>query len=119
MMECVRRLLLVLSGFAIVGGTSVQLTQATRFAAATMSADMPCDQMMAMADAGQQAPMGPCKGMTPNCIKLMGCVSIVALPVRLTGADTPISYSRVAYWSGSSVMAGVNTHPEPLPPRTI
>ncbi len=119
MLRFANRILLVLIGIAIVGGTSVQLVQASRLATTIMSAGMPCDQMMPIADTGHQAPLAPCKGITPGCIKVMGCVSNLALPERLIGADTPVSFSRVVYWFGSSVLAGFDSPPEPVPPRTI
>lgn len=85
---------------------------------ATVMADMPCDMAMPMADAGHGAPMAPCKGMTPECIKQMGCVTNTALPIRLADNDTSFVFSPVTYWSARFLMAGVARTPEPLPPRT-
>lgn len=118
-MRFARHLLAILIAFAIVGGTSLQLTQAARFAATEMSAAMPCDQMMGMAASGHSVPMVPCKAMTPDCIKQMGCVTDVALPVRLTRSDAAIGFSMVVYWSARFGMVSVDSIPEPLPPRTI
>lgn len=115
----VRKLLAILIAFAIVGGTSVQSAQAAGFAAATMLTVMPCDQMMGMADAGHSVPMAPCKGMTPDCIKQMGCVTVVALPVRMVQADTAFDFTMVVYWSVRSGMISRDSVPEPLPPRAI
>ncbi len=81
-------------------------------------ADMPCDMMMPTADAGRGAPMLPCKGLTPDCIKQMGCVVDAALPSRLASTEVTVPYSVVAYWSARSEMAGLVREPEPLPPRT-
>ena len=119
MLKTAYHFLLVLIVFAVIGGPVVQLAQP---AAASMSAmvmgDMPCDMAMPMADAGHGAPMAPCKGLTPECIKQMGCVANVALPVRLAGANTVFALSPVTYWSARSLMAGVARAPELLPPRT-
>ncbi len=81
-------------------------------------ADMPCDMMMPTVDADHGAPMAPCKGLTPECIKQMGCVASVALPVRIADSDTVFAFSHVVYWSAWSEMTGVAREPEPLPPRT-
>ena len=110
------RFLLVLVVFAVIGGPVAHLAQP---AAASMAmADIPCDMMMPMTDAGHGAPMAPCKGLTPECIKQMGCVASVALPARLADDDTVFAFSPVAYWSAWSEMTGVALQPEPLPPRT-
>ncbi len=81
-------------------------------------AGMPCDMAMPMADAGHGAPMAPCKGLTPECIKQMGCVANTALPARLADDDTVFAFGPVAYWSAWFEMTGVAPQPEPLPPRT-
>jgi hypothetical protein len=113
-----RHLLAVLLVFAFIGGPTVHLAQPALYSAPTTMADMPCDGMASMADAGQGTPMAPCKGLTPDCIKQMGCVADVGLPARLATAGDPVTFSKVAYWTTGSVMAGVVRQPEPLPPRT-
>ncbi len=118
MLRFARRLLAVLVVFAIIGGPSVQLAQPAVYASPMTMADMPCDGMASMADAGHGTPMAPCKGLTPDCIKQMGCVVDVAVPVRLAATDAVFASSPVAYWSALSLMAGVGRRPEPLPPRT-
>jgi hypothetical protein len=70
-------------------------------------------------DAGHGGPMAPCKGMTPDCIKQMGCCVVdYALPARLESTDLVVPLSTVAYWAAWSQMAGLSREPEPLPPRT-
>jgi hypothetical protein len=119
MLRFAHRLMLALIAFAIVGGTTVQLAQSSQYAAPMAIAGMPCDMMMPMADtAGHGQPMAPCKGMTPDCIKQMGCIVDVALPARLASADVTVPLSTVAYWSAWPEMAGQIREPEPLPPRT-
>ena len=112
------RLLLVLIVFAISGGPAVQLAQAEVPVAQAVMADMPCDMAMPMADVGHGAPMAPCKGLTPECIKQMGCVANIALPARLADNDTVFAFSSVGYWSAWLEMTEVAHSPEPTPPRT-
>jgi hypothetical protein len=118
MLKFVHRLMLVLIAFAIVGGPSVQLAQSAQYVAPVTMAGMPCDMMMPTADAGHGKPMVPCKGLTPDCIKQMGCVVDIALPARLASTEFAVPFSMVAYWSAWSAMAGADRKPEPLPPRT-
>jgi hypothetical protein len=112
------RLLLVLIVFAVVGGPMGPVAQSADLKAPTAMADMPCDMAMPMADAGHSVPMAPCKGLTPDCIKQMGCVVNVALPARLASADLAVVFSTVAYWAAVPELAGLVREPEPLPPRT-
>ena len=119
MLRLARRLLAVLVVFAIIGGPSVQLAQPAVYASPKTMADMPCDGMASMADAGHGTPMAPCKGMTPDCIKQMGCVADAALPARAMSLDVAVNFSDVDYWSAWSSMADFVREPEPLPPRTI
>jgi hypothetical protein len=118
MLRFVHRFMLVLIAFAIVGGTSVQLAQSAQYVAPVTMAGMPCDMMMPMADAGHGKPMLPCKGLTPDCIKQMGCLVAVALPARPAGTEFAVPFSMVDYWPAWSAMAGADRTPEPLPPRT-
>lgn len=111
MLSFAHRLLAVLIAFAVIGGPSTQSAPPTQQA---MAAVMPCD--MAMPDAG--TPMAPCKGLTSDCVKQMGCVVNLALPARLPSTDMVFVASLVAYWSAGSLLVGVARQPEPLPPRT-
>lgn len=127
MLKIAHRLLLVIVAFALVGATSIQLAQSARFAASDASAGMPCDMMMqmdavagqTMADEGQGTPMAPCKGMTPDCIKQMGCITDVGFPARLTVAGFSVTSIQVSYWHSRPAMMGLANTPEPMPPRTI
>ena len=118
MRRLARHLLAVLVAFAIMGGPSMNIAQSAGLVASMAIADMPCDAMSSMADAGQGTPMVPCKGLTPDCIKQMGCVVDVGLPARLATVGDAIVFSKVAYWTAGSAMAGVVREQEPLPPRT-
>ncbi len=120
MLKAARRFLLVLIVFAVIGAPVVHLAQPAAAAMASMAmADMPCDMAMPMADAGHGAPMVPCKGLTPECIKQMGCVANAALPARLADNDTVFAFGPVAYWFAWFEVTGVAHIPEPLPPRTV
>ena len=118
MRRLARHLLAVFFAFAIIGGPSMNLAQSTGSAASMTMADMPCDTMASMADAGQGTPTAPCKGLTPGCMKQMGCVADVGLPARTALVGDAVTFSNVAYWTAGSVMAGVVRQPEHLPPRT-
>lgn len=119
MVHRLRQLLLVLIAFAFVGGTSSQLARSVEYAAPMVMAGMPCDMMMAHAGMQDEKPIPPCKGMTPDCIKQMGCVANAALPARMLNFDIAVHFSDVNYWSAWSKLADFAREPEPLPPRTV
>jgi hypothetical protein len=119
MLRVLRYLLFVVIAFAIVGGTTTQLAQLTQYGGPMAMAGMPCDMMMPAAGADHGMPMVPCKGMTPDCIKQMGCVADLALPARLVGTEFTAHYTTVDYWLALSELAELVSTPEPLPPRTI
>ena len=128
MLKIAHHLLLVIIAFALVGGSSVQLAQSARFAASTALGGMPCARMMPVADAaagqtmaddGLGAPMAPCRGMIPDCLKQMGCITDVGFPARLTVTEFSVPSIQVSYWHSRSSMAGLDRIPEPMPPRTI
>lgn len=110
--------MLALIAFAIVGGTTMQLAQSSQYAAPGTTADMPCDTMMSMAVAGHGLPMAPGNGMTPDCIKQMGCIIDIALPARLAGHEITVHFSTVDYWTAGSKWAVLIREPEILPLRT-
>src|ERR1700722_12179734 len=93
MLKVVRRFLILLIAFAVVGGTTTELARSAQYGAPMTMAGMPCD--MAMPASGDTKPMPPCKGMTPDCIKLMGCVTVTALPARFPTHRMTVRYSMV------------------------
>jgi len=119
MVHRLRQLLLVLIAFALIGGTSSQLARSAEYAAPIVMMGMPCDVMMSLAGMQDGKPIPPCKGMTPDCIKQIGCVSDAALPARTMSLDVAESFSDVDYWSALCKLANFVREPEPLPPRTI
>lgn len=118
MLRTGRRLLLALVAFALIGGTTSQLALATANSAYMSIATMPCDMAMPGMDAGHHKPMPPCKGLTPDCIKQMGCVANTALPPHLVGFERSMQGRLVDYWPTRPNFAGAENAPEPLPPRT-
>lgn len=118
MLRVAYRFLLALLVFAVIGGPTVQLAKPAVSMAPTTMADMPCGMAMPVADAGHGAPMAPCKGLTPECIKQMGCIVDVTLPARPAGSDVAVTFTAVSYWAAWSELAGLIREPEPLPPRT-
>lgn len=119
MVHRLRQFLLVLIAFAFIGGTSSQLAHAAEYAGPMTMAGMPCNMMMSHAGMQYDKPMPPCKGMTSDCIKQMGCVTDAALPARMVNFDIAAQFSDVDYWSAWSKLADFVREPEPLPPRTI
>ncbi len=118
MVSLLRRVLIVLVAFAIASGTTPQLARSAERGMVTVG--MPCDMVVPMqAMDGQTKPMAPCKKMTADCIKQMGCVVDLALPARLVVYGNVAKYIPVNYWLAWSSLAGVEREPEPLPPRTI
>ena len=116
MVHRLRQLLLVLIAFAFIGGTSSQLARSAEYATPmVMSGLSSCDMMMSQDD----KPVTPCKGMTSDCIKQMGCVTDAALPARAVNLDIAVHFSSVDYWSAWSTLADFVREPEPLPPRTV
>ncbi len=120
MLRFARHLLVVLIAFAIVGGTTTQLAHAAQAGMPMMMGGVPCDMMMMPAtDADHGKPVMPCKGMTPDCVKSMGCVADVALPAPFMNHAAVLPFTAVAYWSALNILAALTYAPEPLPPRTI
>ncbi len=117
MLKALRRFLVVLVAFAVIGGTMSQLAWSAEYS--MVAVGTPCDMMMpAQADDGHSAPMAPCKMMGVNCLKQLGCVADTALPARFASLDAVAHHTSVNYWATWSNLAGVVREPEPLPPRT-
>jgi hypothetical protein len=119
MLRICHHILLLLVAFAIIGGTTSELARSAQYIAPMTMAGMPCDMAMPASASGDTKPMPPCKSMTPDCIKLMGCVTVTALPARFLTHEMTVQYSTVDYWTVSSKLASLDHEPEPLPPRTI
>lgn len=114
MVKVLHRFLVVLVAFAIVGGMTARSSEY-----GMVAVGMPCDMMMpAPAADGHATPMAPCKTMTGDCLKQIGCVADIALPARFASLEVVTHRTSVDYWSAWSNHAGLVREPEPLPPRT-
>lgn len=114
-----RSFLVVLIAFAFIGSTSSQPARSAGYVASMAMAGVPCDMMMSHAGMQGDKPVPPCKGMTSDCLKQMGCVANAALPARTMSFDIAVQSSSVDYWSLWSKLVDFVPEPEPLPPRTI
>ena len=66
------------------------------------------------ADADQSSM--PCKGMTPTCIDVMGCVVTVAVPLAPLSTPTVLKWAEVAYSCTISLPTGRSVPPDLFPP---
>lgn len=115
-----QKLVVVFAVFAFLGGTTVQAMPLASGPVAGVAATLglPCGPMPAV-QANQAAPphAPPCKGITPDCLKQMGCVGIASLPARPNLAVTAVSYA-ITYWPAQSGQGGLSPEPDVLPPIT-
>ena len=118
MLRFLHRLLLAVAAFAFLGGTTLQAMPVadaqfqTSGADMAMAAGMPCEHMDAMKGAG--APL-PCKGMTLDCIKQMGCIGFPDLP-QASVLATPVAYAAVDYRQLRQTSVGLSRKPDLDPP---
>jgi hypothetical protein len=113
-----RRILFLLVAFALVSGTTAEFARAAQYVAPMTMDGMPCNMAMPMSVSGDTKPIAPCKGMTSDCLKLMGCVTVTALPTRYTTQAIVVEYGVVGYPTFSSKLTGLDHRPDPFPPRT-
>lgn len=112
-----RRFLVVLVAFAVIGGTTSKLAWSAEYGPAAVGT--PCDVMiLAQADDVHSAPLASCKMIQVNCLKQLGCVADTAFPARFASLDVVAHHTSVNFWATWSNLAGVVREPEPLPPRT-
>ena len=115
-----RRLLIVLTGLAFLMGAAVHAMPPVASACmdAAQSAIDDCCVKMAMKDHATPAPMKqvPCKGISLDCAKQVGCISSPALPAPSTALGSPTAYGRVAYWPPLASRAGLSIKPALFPP---
>jgi len=113
-----RYLVSMLVGLAFLGGASVQampIRNATlSIKVGTMMAN--CTNMAMMHDTDASEPP---KGMTPDCVKSMQCLSIPDSPTRTSMIEEPVSYDAVAYWSVVRRLSGLSAPPPASPPRPV
>jgi hypothetical protein len=118
-----RRSLIALTGLAFLIGAAVQAMPPAEFMAsacmgAAKTATGDCCANMAMKDHATPAAMKqvPCKGISLDCAKQVGCISSPALPAPSTVLGSPTAYGRVAYWSPPASRAGLSIKPDLFPP---
>jgi hypothetical protein len=122
MLRFLHRLLLVVTAFAFLGGATLQAMPVadaqiqTSGAGMAMAAGMPCEHMDTMKRAG--APLLPCKGMTADCIKQMGCIGFPDLP-QASILATPVAYAAVDYGQFRQTSVGLSRKPDLDPPIAI
>jgi hypothetical protein len=115
-----RRLLIILTGLAFLVGAAVQAMPPAEFMAVCMgaadTATGDCCANMAMKN--HPAPMKPvpCKGISLDCAKEIGCISSLALPAPSTALGPLTVYGRVAYWPPATSGAGLSIKPDLFPP---
>jgi hypothetical protein len=111
-----RRLVVILTVIAFVGGMTLQLMPPKGAFAASRAAVPDCPHMAAMqADMGS-APATPCKGMDPECVKQMGCLGIASLPLPQPALPVVFAYHKVAWWLAASSPSGRSIKPALSPP---
>jgi hypothetical protein len=116
-----RRLLIVLTGLAFLVGAAVQAMPPAEFIASTCmgaakTATGDCCANMAMKDHPAPMKQVPCKGISLDCAKQVGCISSPALPAPSTALGSPTAYGCVAYWSPLALRAGLSIKPDLFPP---
>jgi hypothetical protein len=118
-----RRLLIVLTGLAFLVGAAVQAMPPADFMAsacigAVNAATSECCANIAMKDHATPAPMKqePCKGISVDCAKEVGCISSPALPAPSLALGTPAVYGHVAYSLLAASRAGLSIKPDLFPP---
>ncbi len=117
MLMIIRRFLVVLVAFALVGGTAIQLSHSAEYSMAAVG--MPCDMTMAAETGGGQAkPVAPCKTMTVDCLTQLGCVADIASRERFACLGVVAHHTSIDYWAAWSNPAGQVREPEPIPPKT-
>lgn len=102
--------------FAIITGLTLQIA-GSAVASAGQHAMSPTMEMAAM-DMGNgcDQPASPCKGMTPDCINIMGCVMNTATPVAPLAVFEPLLWVAISYFSLHAMPMGVSIKPEHSPP---
>jgi hypothetical protein len=111
-----RRLVVLFTVIAFIGGMTLQLMPPKEALAASRAAAPDCPRMAAMhADMGS-APAMPCKGMDPECVKQMGCLGTASLPLPQPSPPAFFVYNKVAWWLPASSPSGRSIKPALSPP---
>jgi hypothetical protein len=116
------RVLVAVTVLAFLGGTTVQAmprADPQDVAEQAMQVGMPCEYMATMAAASKTAGGHmPCKGITPDCIKQMGCIGFPTLP-STDGLSTQVAYTTLRYRLMQHRLTGLALKPALFPPIAI
>lgn len=111
------RLVVLFTVVAFVGGMTLQLMPPKEAFAASRAAVPDCPHMAAMQTKTMgSAPAMPCKGIDPECVKQMGCLGTVSLPLPQPSPPAFFAYHKVAWWLPDSIPNGRSIKPALLPP---
>ena len=122
MLRFLHQLLIAITVFAFLGGATLQALPVadaqvqTSGAGIAMVAGMPCEHMDTLKGTG--IPLLPCKGITPDCIKQMGCIGFPDLP-QASVLAAPVAYAVVDYRQFRQTSAGLSRKPDLFPPIAI
>ena len=61
----------------------------------------------------------PCKGMTPGCLGMAGCVALVAVGTLSPTTQPPLLVARLNLWPKTAVLLGRSIAPDPDPPSLL
>src|SRR5579871_1181174 len=109
-----RRLIVVLTAAAFLGGATVQAMPPSGHGAApaadtSIAADDCASMAMHLTHTREMPQPMPCKGVTPDCIKATGCIGLPSLPTPVGQVAEPIEYGRITYVSELSRRNGIST----------
>jgi hypothetical protein len=111
-----RCLVLLIAGLAFLGGATVQALPPSSMALSSMmGTPMPgCADAAMMPDTDGSVQH---HGITPDCVKLMQCLGIPALPEQARLVEARIRYATILYWTPDRVLGGLSPEPTLFPPR--
>ena len=116
MLPILRRVLVLITIIAFVGGMTLQaMPSAVALGLPTSSqADAACPHM-ATDHPGTQKPL-PARSMDADCVKQMGCIGSPNVPSRSAEMQRRVSYTTVTYWSLTQYRTGLSVEPDLFPP---
>src|SRR4051812_14288964 len=91
-----RRVLVLVTTIAFVGGMTLQAMPSAAALGLPVSSQAAACPHMATHDPGTQQPL-PTRGMDADCVKQMGCLGMASLPIRPGDPAAPVTYSKVIY----------------------
>lgn len=123
MLLFVHRLLILATALAFLGGATLQampVASVQEVQADATQASLPCEHMAAMTQASEPTNESqPCKGVTPDCIKQMGCIGVPNLLPASEAVATLVEYATITYWSPRLMLDGVSHQPDLFPPIAL